>query len=205
MISPQQAADIRTRNMALTAWVDSIRGKNGWASYRPEDKPAGVPDVTNEEQSSLELFEFVTNPPEKYFLYVNEQQRMATTWTGEKLGEVRFGREYKDNWGRKRVPVTVYSVNGYVYSGTYYRSAGDYARVKASKTQRPSNLDSKIQHLHSLSSLPDEQIQHEWSAFSKQLQTYFEHYFPIECAKIAKAIQRLAQPDDERSEPDAHS
>jgi hypothetical protein len=39
MITQEQAADIRQRNDALMAWVDSIRGKNGWASYRPEDKP----------------------------------------------------------------------------------------------------------------------------------------------------------------------
>ena len=43
MITQDQAADIRKRNDALMAWVDSIRGKNGWASYRPEDKPTDVP------------------------------------------------------------------------------------------------------------------------------------------------------------------
>ena len=145
MISPQQAAEIRTRNHALMAWVDSIRGKNGWASYRPEDKPSHVPDVTNDERSSLEVFDFVTSPPDRYFLYIDDQKRTATTWTGETLGQVLLGCEYRDNFGGKRVPVTVYAVNGYVYHGTYYRSAGNYARVKASKTQRPSKLDKTIQ------------------------------------------------------------
>src|ERR1700756_4878935 len=95
MISPQQAADIRQRNDALMAWVDSIRVKNGWASYKPEDKPAHVPDVSNDERSALEVFEFCTNPPDRYFLYINEKNSTATTWTGETLGQVSFGREYR--------------------------------------------------------------------------------------------------------------
>src|SRR5580658_7831699 len=112
MISPQQAANIRQRIDALMAWVDSIRGKNGWASYKPEDKPSTVPDVSNEERSALELFDFVADPPEKYFLYISETDRTATTWTGEKLGDVSFGREFRDNFGGQRVPISVHAVNG---------------------------------------------------------------------------------------------
>ena len=133
MITPDQAADIRKRNDALMAWVDSIRGKNGWASYRPEDKPADVPDVTNEERSALEVFEFCTNPPEKYFLYINREKQSATTWTGDLLGQVSFGREYRDNFGGRRVPVTVRAINGLTYHGTYYKSSGDFARIRQSK------------------------------------------------------------------------
>jgi hypothetical protein len=44
MITQEQAADIRLRNGALNAWIDTFRGKNGLASYRPEDKPANVPN-----------------------------------------------------------------------------------------------------------------------------------------------------------------
>ena len=135
MITPEQAADIRKRNNALLAWVDSIRGKNGWASYRPEDKPSSVPDLTNEERSALEVFDFVSNPPDKYFLYINEVTHNATTWTGETLGRVSFGCEYRDNFGGRRVPVTVRGINGRVYHGTYYKSSGNYARIKASKVQ----------------------------------------------------------------------
>jgi hypothetical protein len=133
MITPQQAADIRKRNEALNAWVDTIRGKNGWASYKPEDKPAHVPDVTNEERSALEVFEFITNPPDKYFLYINEAKRTATTWTGETLGQVSLGREYRDNFGGKRVPITVHAINGKTYHGTYFKSSGNYARIRARK------------------------------------------------------------------------
>jgi len=133
MITPQQAADIRARNDALMAWVDSIRGKSGWASYKPEDKPSNIPDVTNDERSALEVFEFVTNPPDRYFLYINPQKQTATTWTGETLGQVSFGREYRDNFGGKRVPIMVRAVNGRVYHGTYFKSSGDYARIRVQK------------------------------------------------------------------------
>jgi hypothetical protein len=133
MITPEQAADIRTRNNALMAWVNSIRGKNGWASYRPEDKPADVPDVTNEERSALEVFEFCTNPSDKYFLYISLEKQAATTWTGVLLGHVTFGREYRDNFGGIRVPVTVRAINGLTYHGTYFKSSGDFARIRRSK------------------------------------------------------------------------
>lgn len=136
MITPQQAADIRQRNDALMAWVDSVRGKNGWASYKPEDKPAHVPDVSNNERSALEVFDFITNPPEKYFLYINEGQGTATTWTGETLGHVTFGREYRDNFGGKRQPVWIRGINGLKYHGTYYKSSGNFARIRISKTNQ---------------------------------------------------------------------
>jgi hypothetical protein len=133
MITAQQAADIRARNDALMEWVDSIRGKNGWASYRPEDKPANVPDVTNEERSALEVFEFCQTQPDKYFLYIREKDHTATTWTGDTLGEVSFGREWRDSFGGRRVPVTIRAINGHTYNGTYFKSSGDFARIRQSK------------------------------------------------------------------------
>jgi hypothetical protein len=144
MIKPQQAADIRQRNDALMAWVDSIRGKNGWASYRPEDKPANVPDVSNEERSALEVFEFCQTPPDKYFLYIREKDHTATTWTGDALGEVSFGREWRDSFGGRRVPVTIRAINGHTYHGTYFKSSGDFARIRQSKrkaSRREGSID----------------------------------------------------------------
>lgn len=35
----------------------------GGASYKPEDKPAHVPDVTNEERSKCEVWEFIRDKP----------------------------------------------------------------------------------------------------------------------------------------------
>jgi hypothetical protein len=134
MITQDQAADIRQRNDALMAWVDSIRRKSGWASYRPEDKPTHVPDVTNDERSALEIFEFRSNPPDKYFLYINEDKHTATTWTGDVLGQVTFGSEYRDNFGGKRQPVWVRGINGKQYHGTYFKSSGNFARIRQSKS-----------------------------------------------------------------------
>jgi hypothetical protein len=179
MITAQQATDIRTRNDALMAWVDSIRGKNGWASYRPEDKPADVPDVTNEERSSLEVFDFVSNPPDKYFLYINEDNRTATTWTGDVLGRVSLGCEYRDNFGGRRVPVTIHAINGRVYHGTYYKSSGNYARIRASKVQLLYNLDA----------YSDQEIQ----SFSPKLKSYIKRYLPAEYKKLTEAIERCSE------------
>jgi len=143
VITPEQAAEIRQRNDAPMAWVDTIRGKNGWASYRPEEKPAHVPDVTNEERSALEVFGFVQNPPERYFLYVNEETHEATTWTGDKLGDVRFGRPYEcpafGGFSSTRVPVTIRAINGVTYHGTYYKSSGNFARIRQSKKKAARN------------------------------------------------------------------
>jgi hypothetical protein len=133
VITSEQAADIRQRNDVLMAWVDSIRGKNGWASYRPEDKPAHIPDVTNGERSALEVFEFCQTPPDKYFLYINQKDHTATTWTGDVLGQVFFGGEWRDSFGGRRVPVTVRAINGHTYHGTYFKSSGDFARIRQSK------------------------------------------------------------------------
>lgn len=90
--------------------------------------------VNNDLRSEIEVYEFVNDVPEKYFLYINEERKEATTWTGQRLGYVNFGREYRDNFGGKRVPITVNAINGRKYHGTYYKSAGDYARVKIAKS-----------------------------------------------------------------------
>lgn len=90
----------------------------------------------NTERSQIETYEFIVNPPESYFLYINQEKRTATTWTGEVLGVVTFGNEWRDNFGGKRVPVTIQAINGKTYHGTYFKSAGSYARIKMSKARR---------------------------------------------------------------------
>jgi hypothetical protein len=92
-----------------------------------------VPDVTNEERSALEVFEFCTNPPDKYLLYISREKQAATTWTGGLLGHVTFGREYGDNFGGRRAPVWIQAINGKQYHGTYYKSSGDFARIRQYK------------------------------------------------------------------------
>ncbi|GAB7002482.1 hypothetical protein JQ593_22795 [Bradyrhizobium viridifuturi] len=129
MLTPEQAADIRARDEALHAWMKARKTN----SYHPSELPPHINPPTNDERGQVELFEFMRDIPERYFLYINAKTNTATTWNGERLGSASFGREYRDNFGGKRVPVTVRAINGATYHGTYFKSAGDYARVKKAK------------------------------------------------------------------------
>lgn len=93
---------------------------------------AGI--VDNNLRSALEVYEFIDNPPVKYFLYIRESDSKAVTWMDEVLGEVSFGKEFRGSFGDKRQPVRIKAINGKTYSGTYYKSAGNYARVKQTKS-----------------------------------------------------------------------
>jgi hypothetical protein len=123
MITEQQAKDIRAREEALRAFLGKRR------SYRTEEVEHLNPP-TNDERSALEVFEFHRDKPMKYFLYINEEKKLATTWTGEELGKVSFGRPWRDNFGGERQHVWIHAITGDAYHGVYYRSAGNYARVR---------------------------------------------------------------------------
>jgi hypothetical protein len=137
MITAEYAADIMARSAGLRDWLAATgrTSKSGWSSYKHEDAiAAGINPPTDAELSSFELFEFCRAKPDRYFLYISEPIGLATTWTGEKLGRVTFGRAYRDNFGGTRVPVWVKAVNGCSYFGTHFKSAGDYARVRKVKS-----------------------------------------------------------------------
>lgn len=106
------------------------------AEQREIERIAGCKAPTNEERSALEVYDFVHSPPDKYFLYVDDKTSKATTFMGDVLGSVERGHSYKSpSFGRSstRVPIKVYGINGVTYAGTYYESAGNYARVKRVK------------------------------------------------------------------------
>ena len=128
MLTEEQAAEIRARIKRHQAWLGDR------TSYYPHEVPEDA-QVTNEERSDLEVFEFITNPPAKYVLYIDTGFKLARTWTGAKLGYVVFGRTWTDNFGGLRTSIQVWAINGKRYVGTYYRSSGDYARVKLAKHQ----------------------------------------------------------------------
>lgn len=120
---------------------ENNQARNQWMK---ENKTNGIPCnivdtfphekfITNDLRSAIETYEFINDPPEKYFLYISEEKRLATTWTGQKLGDVYFGREFRSNMGDKRINITVYAINGKTYFGTFYKSSGDYARVTIKK------------------------------------------------------------------------
>jgi hypothetical protein len=113
--------------------------------YIKDNKTNGIPAeicatfpfadvVDNELRSAIEVYEFVNNPPDKYFLYVSEVRQVVTTWTGQILGDITYmGNPYRDSFGGKRQSIRFKGINGLQYYGTYYKSAGDYARVKMYK------------------------------------------------------------------------
>lgn len=144
LLSMAEYLDARGRLAAYDAWAEQFKGRSGWTCI-PGDAVAPV-QVSNDDRSAIERFEFCAAVPFSYFLYIAlpegatvERARvmgasgLATTWTGERLGRVTFGRPYHDNFGGKRVPVWIDAINGRCYHGTYFQSAGDYARVKLTK------------------------------------------------------------------------
>lgn len=118
--------------------------------------PGGATDLpykpSNEMRSAVECYDWMVAPPAKYFAYVKEQSKEErekagfvgaplfsrgelTTWMGDKLGYIYGGKPFKDNFGGERVSIDVVGTNGVLYYGTYYRSSGDYCRIKMYKNQ----------------------------------------------------------------------
>lgn len=103
-------------------------------------------DKRNRETSQREVAEWLANPPERYFAYVKPRENMETmgcsppdtrylrgtitTWMGDELGIVFGGLPYRDNFGGTRVSIDVVGNNGIIYFGTYYKSSGDYCRIR---------------------------------------------------------------------------
>ncbi len=103
-------------------------------------------DERNAETSKLEVAAFKADKPRKYFLYVKlydpetlplgypKEYGLVTTWTGERLGTIyHVGHKYHDNFGGQRQSIRFHGCNELSYYGTYFTSAGDYARVTAYK------------------------------------------------------------------------
>ncbi|KRR21691.1 hypothetical protein [Bradyrhizobium retamae] len=137
-LSAESAVAIRNRETALRNWLGNR------TSYHPSELPADIIPPTNEERSALEVFEFLRDKPARYFLYINREKGVATTWTGEVLGRVTFGREYRDNFGGKRIAVRIAAISGDEYHGTYFVSSGDYARVQ--KVKRAESFQMSVEY-----------------------------------------------------------
>lgn len=132
-ITKEQRDAIVERSKTLSEYCVKMGFTNkAGTSYKPE-QVAHLNPPTNDEISAVEVFDFINDPPKKYFLYVNEEKQHVQTWTGDWLGNVTFGKQWRDCFGGVRVSVRVYAINGRQYAGTYYKSAGDYARVKLCK------------------------------------------------------------------------
>jgi hypothetical protein len=131
MITPEQAADIRKRYDAVRDWLKANK-TNG---YRREELIAiGINPPENDELADLEIYEFMSNPPDHYFTYVLDNGACVGTWSGKPLStRISLGFLYRDNFGGMRRSVRFLGINGVEYVGTYYTSAGDYCRVRRAK------------------------------------------------------------------------
>jgi hypothetical protein len=132
MLNAIEASDIRRRHDLLREWMTEHKTN----SYRREELPAHIVPPTNDETGALEVFEFMRDKPDRYFLYVKtagldiEGACVVTTWNGERLGAGTIGRVYRSNMGDKRRSIWFTAITGEKYSGTYFFGAGDYARVR---------------------------------------------------------------------------
>src|SRR5574343_587307 len=106
--------------------------KRNWLSQRESeviDIVSGI-KVDNNFRSAVEKYSFIKEKPLSYFMYISNENK-GITWMGDVLtGQVYFGKEYRDNFGGKRIPISFTGINGVKYHGTYYKSAGDYCIVK---------------------------------------------------------------------------
>lgn len=125
-----QYAEIKSKVHAYDAEVH--RRFPRACSYDP--KSITCPHASNEERSAVETWEFQHTRSDKAFAYVDLPGRRVTTWTGQTLGTITgMGRRWRDGFGGKRIPIDVTGINGVRYHGTYYASAGDYARLTAKR------------------------------------------------------------------------
>lgn len=126
-ISEEQYNEIKNRYDTYHEARKLLCGNRNYVT--PADSEKLPPSVSSDEISMLETYEFIKNPPQKYFAYVDFRGGYLTTWTGELLGEIDFISRWKSNMGDTRYSIRVHAVNGKEYYGTYYSSAGDYCRI----------------------------------------------------------------------------
>jgi hypothetical protein len=125
MIDKQTRNSIVARDAALRAWMGERN------SYHPSELPAELlPTVTNDERAQCEYFDWINNPPARYFAYPSGMT--IVNWTGIKLADVLWwGRAYRSNMGDTRRSFRCQRAeNGIVYSGVEY---GTYVRMRAIK------------------------------------------------------------------------
>jgi hypothetical protein len=137
--------------MAREAEHNRLRNGRGSISATEYANWPASAQLTNEERSKAEVYQFVTDPPTKYVLYVKQNEAAdspgvgswryaplctVTTWTGETLGSGQLGRRYDNNIGGYRRSICFAGINGCQYYGTYYESSGDYAIVTMCKADR---------------------------------------------------------------------
>lgn len=115
------------------ALQDRLRLHKHWLGNRTSYLPSEVPEearISNDEIAAIELYDWLIHAPAKDFVYVDEEKGVITNWTGRVLGRFTVGKRWVDNFGGRRVSLFINGNNECGYSGTYFPSAGTYARIK---------------------------------------------------------------------------
>jgi len=139
MITTEQAENIRTRYNRHDAARNNIFP--GKCPFTPAEMDQLPPRPDNDEIGQLEDYDWRTNPPDRYFLYVKENDHkrpiLVTNWTGITLGTITSVGQRQTcytpsgGWYQKQA-ITFKGTNGYEYHGWYHCSNGTYARVRMS-------------------------------------------------------------------------
>lgn len=91
-------------------------------------------DARNRATSAAEVKAWHEDPPNKAFVYVKQERAKIATWMGDELGDiVQWGKPWRSSLGDMRQSIRVRATNGREYAGTYFCSAGDYARISMCK------------------------------------------------------------------------
>lgn len=135
---------VRYRDAMLHAWMRRTGQGN---SYRPEDVPAYLATVTNEDRSRAEVIEFKLQPlpyGESYVAYLKRDMTdgrvtgvRVTTWTGETLANVtslNSSRVWNSIYTDTRGSFWAKGIDGRVYYGRH-NGEGMYCRMRLAKHQ----------------------------------------------------------------------
>jgi len=100
--------------------------------FTPEDTEA-----RNIETSRLEVATFKSGVYSRYFAYLSKDRRI-TTWMGDTLATVTWmGAEYRcpgfGGFPSVRQNFTARGIDGRAWYGTFYKSSGDYVRMRVKK------------------------------------------------------------------------
>ena len=89
---------------------------------------------TNRLRSELEVYDFLTKQPERYFAYYDDAGNI-TTFMGDRLGSIsREGRIVRPFGSGGRIQyVVVRAINGFDYRGTCAVENGTYCRLRRAK------------------------------------------------------------------------
>ena len=112
------------------AYAEQFRQKNGWIVIPAE--AAAHPDYSacsNEMRSRVERYEIFRDLPQKLVAYLSSDCANVTTWTGDHLGTVSIGAQYRSNMGDMRYPFRTV-INGTAYSGIGYGGGGMHCRLR---------------------------------------------------------------------------